>query len=102
MIKIFQINPEKDTNKVKFKSYKFIKEFDFSIYDEVWSGNEPELENYNNLLEEIFKIFNLHHPEDFHGHSLSVSDVVQIINSDKKDNGYYYCDSFGWVKLEIE
>ena len=42
---------------------------------------------------ELFELFNLNHPKDFHGHSLSVSDIVEL-------NGVnYYCDAMGWVKL---
>lgn len=99
MIKIYQVNPDRDKNKVIFMPYRFIKEFDFSIYDEVWCGEEPD--DYDNL-EGIFDVFNLCRPQDFHGHSLSVSDIVQIIGSDLEKNGYYYCDSFGWKKLYIE
>ena len=99
MIKIFQINMDRDKNKVKFMPYKFIKEFDFSIYDEVWSGEEPD---GCDDLEGIYEVFNLYLPNDFKGHSLSVSDIVQIIGSDKKSNGYYFCDSIGWRKLDIK
>lgn len=97
MIKIFQINMDRDKNHVKFKWYDWLKEFDFSIYDEVWSGEEPD---ECNTLEGIFEVFNLYHPHDFKGHSLSVSDIVQIIGSDKESNGFYYCDAIGWRKLE--
>ena len=98
MIKIFQINTDRDINKVKFMPYKWLKEFDFSIYDEIWSGEEPD---GCDDLEGIFEVFNLYHPKDFKGHSLSVSDIVQIIGSNKESNGHYFCDSFGWQKIEI-
>lgn len=101
MIKIFQINPNRDVNRVMFCRYdKFKKkdiQFDFSIYDEIWSGEEPD---GCDDLEGIFEVFNLYHPQDFEGHSLSVSDIVQIVGSDEKSNGFYYCDSFGWEKLD--
>ena len=96
MIKIFQINTDRDINKVKFMPFKWIKEFNFSIYEEVWSGEEPD---GCDDLDGIFEVFNLYHPKDFTGHSLSVSDIVQIIGSDEESNGYYFCDSFGWEKL---
>ena len=99
MVKIYQIDIEKDTEHVKFMPFDFVrlrKKFDFSIYKEVWSG---ELEDCR--LDKIFRIFNLEHPEDFKGHSLSVSDIVQIIDSDEEPNGYYYCDSIGWKKIDI-
>ena len=44
------------------------------------------------ILEEIFTLLNVNHPEDYTGHSLSVSDIVVL--NDKK----YYCDSYGWVE----
>lgn len=106
MIRIFQINKDKDKNDVAFMAYDWVyktdDEFDFSIYDEVWSG-EPQRKW--KTLEGIFEIFNLYHPEDFRGHSLSVSDIVQIVKPDTEDVteevGYYYCDNFGWKKLKL-
>ena len=97
MIKIFQINSDKDVNEVKFMPSRFVKEFDFSIYDEVWRGEEPE---GCDDLDGIYEVFNLHYPKDFKGHSLSVSDIVQIIGSDEGSNGFYYCDSIGWKKIK--
>lgn len=41
-------------------------------------------------LEDLFYEFNINLPNDFCGHSLSVSDVVLL--GDK----LYFCDSFGW------
>ena len=56
-----------------------------------------ELESEMELsLDDLFYIFNMQHPADFKGHSLSVSDVV------KTPDGYFFCDSFGWVKLDWE
>jgi len=67
-------------------------------YKSVYSGdiNTKNFTDIIEVLEEIFKIFNLNHPEDFHGHSLSVSDIVKI------DNKYYFCDSFGWKEVELK
>lgn len=98
MIKIYQINHERDINRNMFLPLKWIKEFDFSIYDEVWSGDEPD--GCDNL-DGIYEVFNINHPLDFKGHSLSVSDIVQIIGSDVGSNGYWYCDMIGWEKIEV-
>ena len=38
-------------------------------------------------------MFNLSKPNDFHGHSLSVSDVVEL------DGEKYYVERFGWKKV---
>lgn len=48
-------------------------------------------------LDSLFDKFNLYHPEDYTGHSLSVSDVVVL-----RQNGRlkaYYVDSFGFAEV---
>ena len=83
-----------------------LREYGFRGYDEATDGGgkvekknydivyEFELESSCELrLDDIYEIFNIHRPEDFHGHSLSVSDVIET------DDGFYYCDSIGWKKL---
>lgn len=45
------------------------------------------------LCEVVFRLFNINRPDDFVGHSLSVSDIVEM------NGNYYYCDNFGFVKL---
>lgn len=97
MIRIFQINRDRDINKIAFMTYDWIKDkFNFSIYDEVWSGEVP---NKYKTLDGIYTMFNLEHPKDFKGHSLSISDIVQIAQTEIEEAGYYYCDSFGWKKI---
>lgn len=48
-------------------------------------------------LDDIFTKFNVDRPEDFKGHSLSVSDVIVT----RKDGNLeaYYVDSFGFAEL---
>ena len=49
------------------------------------------------MLEEMYTKFNIDHPEDFRGHSLSVSDIVAI-----RQNGIvscHYVDSIGFKEL---
>ena len=70
--------------------------FDISQYKKVYEGEVQEEKNLLRTLESIFEKFNLQQPSDFHGHSLSVSDVVAL------DGVNYYCNSYGWVKTETE
>lgn len=52
----------------------------------------------NEILEELFQVFNLSRPQDFEGHSLSVSDVIAL-----KRNGevsVHYVDSIGFKDLQ--
>lgn len=100
---IFQLNKEMDHYRnYLFEPWERIEEnFDFNNYKYVWSGTLEELgidtpsTNMIWNLDEIFTKFNISKPKDFIGHSLSVSDIVYI------DDSYYYCDSFGWTKINI-
>lgn len=49
------------------------------------------------LLNNIFYRFNMERPEDFHGHSLSVSDVVALKVNDAVT--VHYVDRYGWTEL---
>lgn len=84
-------------------------DFGFVGYDRVISHKgegSVKLENYDLVydcdvqssyevpLEDLYFIFNERRPEDFEGHSMSVSDVVWI------DGTYWYCDDIGWKKLD--
>lgn len=63
-------------------------------YDLVYEGTINET-NKVAILNDLYYLFNQERPEDFTGRSMSVSDIIQL------GNEYYYCDSFGWEKVEI-
>jgi hypothetical protein len=80
----------------------------FTDYDTLKkSGKKVERKNYDLIyaaphndenLEEIYTRFNINHPSDFRGHSLSVSDVVVLKDNDGQYTAYY-TDSFGFKPL---
>lgn len=99
---IYQLNGSKEAGNVKFMGWefvqKYIKDLNFSLdlYDEKYEDNIERSEWYDNtneMLERIYTRFNLNRPQDFNGHSLSVSDIIQL--GDK----YYYCDSYGFKDI---
>ena len=68
-----------------------------SDYDLVYEGSLADIESGEDLsekLEAIFSKFNTDRPEDFTGHSLSVSDVV-VIEQDGQPQAHFV-DSFGF------
>ena len=100
----YQIHQIKD---IKNCMYAFIgwdiakEKFDSKDYRLVYSG---VLDNeYNSAdastLNHLYEVFNIRHPKDFTGHSLSVSDVI-VLTNDKGERKIYYCDSFGWETIE--
>ena len=62
-------------------------------YGKVYSGAMLPSES----LESIYTRFNVAHPQDFIGHSLSVSDVVVIHQGEQEVA--HYCDSFGFTEV---
>lgn len=100
---ILQINSQlENAHCIMFARYDFIKEHFpdvetlLKLYKHVYEGEIEARESKIAVLEELFRIFNIEHPEDFRGHSLSVSDIVYF----PEDEEYWICDSFGWVNLE--
>ncbi len=61
---------------------------------ELTQGQVKELLTPGTSLEDIYTRFNIDHPKDFKGHSLSVSDVV-VLHQNGQDTAHYV-DSFGY------
>lgn len=59
--------------------------------------SELQKETQGATLEAIFEKFNLDHPEDFRGHSLSVSDIVVLHQNGQ--NTAHFVDSFGYTEI---
>ncbi len=74
-LKIYQIDPDKDTKKIAFMNYEYSKThgIDPSVYKCVYNGNLDA-----DGLEDVFRICNRGRPGSYQGHSLSVSDVVEV------------------------
>lgn len=51
----------------------------------------------NDTLDSLYQTFNINHPENYTGHSLSVSDVVVVQKNGEAKA--YYVDSFGFKEL---
>ena len=100
---IYQINTDRDTARVCFLGYDSLEKFQHSkeinaaIYDKVYSG-EMECSS----LESIYRKFNIEHPADYKGRSLSVSDVVEIRESDTLNPGFYFVDSIGFKSISFD
>ena len=70
-------------------------------YTCVYSGTFTEEINTavkrNEMLAKLFQTFNINHPADYKGRSVSVSDVIVLKCGDKISA--YFVDSIGFVKL---
>ena len=98
---ILQLKEGEETRPMQFIPYEALQR----------TGSQPEIDHYelvyvaplrpfkdqNTMLEDLYEKFNIDHPADFRGHSLSVSDIVAI-----RTNGQvscHYVDLIGFVTL---
>lgn len=65
-------------------------------YEPVYTGRIEPRPSVSETLEAIFEMFNIDHPEDYKGRSMSTSDLVSL-----EGVGTFFCDSIGWKKLGI-
>lgn len=101
-IKIYQINFGRDARSVCMMGYEDTLArqpagVDSSIYDLVFSGDVP-----CNNLEDIYRMFNIDHPERYTGRSMSVSDVVEICNGSGDGSAFHFCDSIGFREIGFD
>ena len=68
-------------------------------YELIYVGELSELQEQTQgeTLEVIYEKFNIDHPEDYRGHSLSVSDIVVLHQNG--ENSAHFVDSFGFTRL---
>ncbi len=95
---IYQIRHDIDErHDIMFESLSDLKKRGYDVvrdnYAEVYRGVYGE----DMTLEGLYEVFNCHRPEDFRGHSMSVSDVVVLTLEGRKMA--YYCDAFGFTAV---
>ena len=100
---------DKDTFSIyQIKGGDETRDFRFEPYDRLQAaGNVVDRANYELVysaplapetsLEDIYTCFNIDHPKDFKGHSLSVSDVV-VLHQDGQDAAHFV-DSVGFREV---
>lgn len=96
--RVWQLKPDVDIH-MKFISYdELIKQF-----------GQPDPDNYQlvfegmvdtNDLEALYEKFNTDHPPGYCGHSLSMSDVVELY--DEMGSSFHYVDRFGFQQVDFE
>ena len=81
---ILQLKDEEETRPMHFISYAALQKSgdtpDIDHYEVVYVAPLLPYKDQNTLLDEIYEKFNIAHPADFRGHSLSVSDIVKAYN----------------------
>ena len=94
---IYQLKNSDETRDLRFEPYDRLQAtgnvVDKANYELVYSAELTP----GTSLEDIYTRFNIDHPKDFKGHSLSVSDVV-VLHQNGQDAAHYV-DSFGYKNV---
>ena len=98
---IYQLQDNDDTAQLHYMNYEYLEKKGLSAqkenYAAVYAGDLDRRGDTQDKLNELYETFNIRRPEEFCGHSLSVSDIVAL-----KQNGVvscHYVDSWGFKEL---
>ena len=94
---IYQINSRQEERGYQFLSLEAAKEMGFTVDGKDYQMVYSERLRDATTLDNLFERFNIERPNDFTGHSMSVSDVI-IMNRGGRLTAYYV-DSFGFTEL---
>lgn len=98
---IYQIRRGGELDAYRFMNYDYLQSKgvtpEHDGYDAIYTGGLADYGDNKTNLDMIYQRFNVDHPADFKGHSLSVSDIVAL----KKDGvvSCHYVDSIGFREL---
>lgn len=98
---VYQIVSERDKQGCLFQDLEFVSKagngtFPSELYTCIYSGELSVTDP-----EQVFVICNCKHPEGYHGHSLSVSDVVGF-QYDTGEEKFFFCDLWGFPEIAFD
>lgn len=98
---IYQLKRDDATADIRFMNSDYLKskgiEPQYENYELIYTGALSKDGSQMEKLEDLYRIFNIEHPQDFTGHSLSVSDIVALKQAGVVS--YHYVDSIGYKEL---
>ena len=98
---IYQLKRDDSTADLRFMNSEYLQkkgiEPQYENYELVYTGALTKDGSQIEKLEDLYRIFNVEHPQDIVGHSLSVSDIVALKQAGVVS--YHYVDSIGYKEL---
>ncbi len=100
-IRVLQLKETKETRFLLFASLDLVKKINLEVkkenYNPVWESKmEVDKERIFATLEDIYSMCQSPKMQDYKGHSLSVSDMIEV------DGVCYYCNPFGFVRMDFK
>ena len=98
---IYQLRRDPELAELRFMNSHYLREHGlepaFDHYEAVYSGALPSDGSTEARLDDLYMKFNTAHPQDYTGHSLSVSDIVVLRQQGAVSS--HYVDSVGFVQF---
>ncbi len=98
---IYQLKRDDATADIRFMNYEYLQKKgidpQYENYELVYTGALTQDGSQIEKLEDLYRTFNVEHPQDFTGHSLSLSDIVALKQAGVVS--YHYVDSIGYKEL---
>ena len=94
---IYQIVEGSPGREYEFMDLNFIERHGYQVRKEDYELIYSDEMHYGNTLDSLYEKFNIAHPADYTGHSLSVSDIV-VLNENGKVKAYFV-DSISFREL---
>lgn len=98
---IYQLRRDAENTDLRFMNMDYLDKkgyaVEYSRYEPVYAGTLDNVGDTPQRLQSLYTTFNIDHPADFTGHSLSVSDIVAL-----KQGGAvscHYVDSWGFKEV---
>jgi len=98
---IYQLKRDDATADIRFMNSEYLQKKgidpQYDNYELVYTGALTQDGSSIEKLEGLYRVFNVEQPQDFTGHSLSVSDIVALKQAGVVS--YHYVDSIGYKEL---
>lgn len=98
---IYQLRSGEELRDYRFEGLEHLQKSGLSVeydnYELIYTGLLTGFNgNQNYTLNKLYEQFNMNHPADFKGHSLSVSDIIALKINNRISS--HYVNSFGFVE----
>lgn len=98
---IYRLKDTEENTLSRFMSSEHLKKHEAwpprpDAYEQIWDGSHHG-PDHAQILEWVYAKFNIDKPMLFHHYSLSVGDIVVLIDKDKPRA--FFCDSFCWTEI---
>ena len=100
-VRIYQIDFDRDEQYICYRNLETVLKrcggrIPAECYDMVF-----EYEALSNSLERLYTIFNEAHPKGYKARSMSMSDVVEVIDP-VNGSKFYFCDTVGFKEVSFD